>query len=75
MSNLLSSGIRFYVVLARKTNSSSVSTGEIVAENTTTSQITGLDEYTEYKVGVVAVNGNGIPFKSEDVLIMTDEGG
>ncbi|XP_078352104.1 MAM and LDL-receptor class A domain-containing protein 2-like [Oculina patagonica] len=73
-SNLLSGGIRFYVVLARKTNSSSVSTGEIVAENTTTSQITGLDEYTEYTVGVVAVNGNGIPFKSEDVLIMTDEG-
>ncbi len=74
-TNLISSGIGFYVALARKTNSSSKSTGEIVAEGTTASEITGLAGYTEYNVVVVAVGGDGIPFKSADVLVMTDEGG
>ncbi|XP_078364332.1 uncharacterized protein LOC144648698 isoform X1 [Oculina patagonica] len=73
-TNLISSGIGFYVALARKTNSSSKSTGEIVAEGTTASEITGLAGYTEYNVVVVAVDGDGIPFKSADVLVMTDEG-
>lgn len=73
--NLLSGGIRFYVARARKTNSSSVATGEVVAGNTTASEITGLDPYTEYDVGVVAVDGDGIPFKAADVLVKTDEGG
>ena len=73
--NLLSGGISFYVVLARKTNSSSELTGEIVAANTTASKITGLDGYTEYNVGVVAVDDDGTPFKSADVSAMTEEGG
>ena len=74
-TNLLSGGIRFYFALARKTNSSSEKPGELVAENTTASKIKGLNPYTEYKVGVVAVDGYGTPFKSESVLVMTDEGG
>ena len=37
--------------------------------------ITDLTEYTEYKVSVVAVDDDGMPFKSADVLVMTDEGG
>ena len=65
----------FYVALARKINSSSESTGQIVAVNVTSSQIIELDEYTEYKVSVVAVDDNGMPFKSSEVLAMTDEGG
>ena len=73
-ANLIGSGIGFYVALARKTNSSSQSFGEIVNENTTASEITGLDAYTEYEVGVVAADGDGTPFKSEDVLVRTDEG-
>ena len=68
-------GIPFYVALARKINSTSESTGQIVAGNVTASQITELDEYTEYEVSVVAVDSNGMPFKSAEVLVMTDEGG
>ena len=68
-------GIPFYVALARKINSTSESTGQIVAGNVTASQITEMDEYTEYKVSVVAVDSNGMPFKSAEVLVMTDEGG
>ena len=72
--SLLISGIRFYVALA-KTTESSEPYGEIVAENVTSSEITELDEYTEYKVSVVAVDGNGMPFKSAEVSVRTDEGG
>ena len=74
-NKLLSGDIRLYVALARKTNSSSETTGDIVAEHTTAGEITGLNGYTEYVVGVVAVDGDGTPFKSEYVLVMTDEGG
>ena len=74
-TNLLSGGIRFYVALARKTNSSSEATGKILAKNITALEITDLNAYTEYDVGVVAVNHYGTPFKSEDVVVMTDEGG
>ena len=74
-TSLVNGGIRFYVALARKINSSSESFGEILAENVTASEITELDEYTEYKVTVVAVDGNGMPFKSAEALVMTDEGG
>lgn len=73
-ASLLSSGIHFYVALAKKTDRSGPD-GEIVAENATSSQITELDEYTEYKVTVVAVDGNRMPFKSAEVLVLTDEGG
>ena len=73
--NLLHGGIRFYVALARNINNSSESIGEIVAENITAAEITELDEYTEYKVGLVAVDGDGMPFKSAEVLVMTNEGG
>jgi len=37
--------------------------------------IADLDEYTEYNVSVVAVGDDGMPFKSAEVLVMTDEGG
>ena len=74
-ASVLYSGIRFYVALARKINSSNESTGQIVAGNVTASQITELDEYTEYKVSVVAVDGNSMPFKSAEVSFITDEGG
>lgn len=73
--NLHSGGVRFYVALARKTNSSSDSIGKIVPGNTTTSKITDLDTYTEYNVSVVVVNVNGTQFKTADVLTRTDEGG
>ena len=72
-TSLLNSGIRFYVALAKK-NDSSKPDGEIVAENVTSSTIAELDEYTEYKVSVVAVDNNGMPFKSAEVSVMTDEG-
>ena len=71
----INGGIRFYVALARKINSSSESIGEILPGNVTASEITELHGYTEYKVSVVAVDGNGMPFKSAEVLVMTDEGG
>ena len=74
-TSLINGGIRFYVALAGKINSSSESFGEILAGNVTASEITELDEYTEYKVTVVAVDGNGMPYKSAEVLVMTDEGG
>lgn len=67
-------GIRFYVALA-KTNSSSETIGEIMAENVTAAEIKDLEGSREYKVVVVAVDGDGTPFKSVDVLVMTDEGG
>ena len=73
--NLFSGGISFYVALARKTNSSSESTGEIVAKNTTASVISQLHARTEYNVAVVAVNGHGTPFRSRHVLVITHEGG
>ena len=72
-TSLLNSGIRFYVALAKK-NDSSEPDDEIVAENVTSSKITELDGYTEYKVSVVAVDGSGMPFKSAEVSVMTDEG-
>lgn len=71
----INGGISFYVALAKKINSSSELIGEILAGNVTASEITELDEYTEYKVSVVAVDDNGMPFKSAEVLVMTDEGG
>ena len=46
-----------------------------MAENITAAEITELDEYTEYSVSVVAVGDDGMPFKSAEVLVMTDEGG
>lgn len=74
-TSLINGGTSFYVALARKINSSDESFGEILAGNVTASEITELDEYTEYKVTVVAVDGNAMPFKSAEVLVMTDEGG
>ena len=74
-ASLPNGGIRFYVALARKVNGSSESVGEILAENTTASVITELDAYTEYSVIVLAVDGDMIPHKSAEALVMTDEGG
>jgi len=74
-TSLLNSGIRFYVALAKKANSSSEPVGELAAGNVTVSEITELVGYSEYNVSVVAVDSNGMPFKSAEVLVMTDEGG
>ena len=74
-TNLLNGGVRFYVVLARKTNGSEVLLGKIVPGNTTALEIMGLDGYTEYNIGIVAVTGDGAPFKSSDVLAITEQGG
>jgi len=46
-----------------------------VAGIVTASEITELDGYTEYNISVVAVDSNGMAFKSAEVLVMTDEGG
>ena len=67
--------MRFYVALARKTNGSEVLAVKIVPKNTTALEITGLDVYTEYNIGIVAVTGDGTPLKSATILAMTDEGG
>lgn len=71
---LLDGGIRFYVAVAKKVNSGE-SSAEIMPNNTGVIEIIGLLGNTEYNVSVVAVDGYGIPFKSTDVIVMTDEGG
>lgn len=68
-------GIRFYFVLARKTYSNSESISELGAGNTTASVIKDLEGLREYEIAVVAVSGDGTPFKSADVEVMTSEGG
>ncbi|KAL9986065.1 hypothetical protein ACROYT_G000134 [Oculina patagonica] len=73
-SNLLNGGIRFYVALARKTNNSSEAFGKVLSKNTTALEITDLNGFTEYNVGVVAADGDGTPYKSADVLVLTNEG-
>ena len=75
LTNQLNGGVRFYVALARKTNGSEVFYGKLVTQNTTSLEITGLDIYTEYNIGVVVVNDDGAPFKSADILAMSDEQG
>lgn len=65
----------FYFVLARKTYSNSESISELGAGNTTASVIKDLEGLREYEIAVVAVSGDGIPFKSADVVVMTSEGG
>ena len=74
-ASLLYGGIQFYFALARKINSSSESVSEIVAGNVTALEIKDLEGFTEYKVSVVAVNVDGTPFESEEVLVKTSEGG
>ena len=74
MANRLGGGVRQYVVLYRKPNSS-LPDGQIVSSNTTFLQITGLEVYTEYSIRAVAISGEGVPFRGADVLAMTDEGG
>lgn len=74
VANRLGGGVRQYIVLYRKPNSS-LTDGQIVSSNTTFLQITGLEVYTEYSIRAVAISGEGVPFRSADVLAMTDEGG
>lgn len=73
--SLLNGGIRFYFALARKINSSSESVSETVAGNVTALEIKDLEGLREYKVAVVAVDVDGTPFQSVEVLVNTDEGG
>lgn len=73
--SLLNGGIGFYFALARKINSSSESVSETVAGNVTALEIKDLEGLREYKVAVVAVDVDGTPFQSAEVLVNTDEGG
>lgn len=76
LAHQLNGGVRFYVALISKTNSSvRVPTKKLVSPNATSTQITSLDPYTEYNLTVVGVSGDGTPFKSANVLAITDEGG
>jgi len=67
-------GIRFYFVLARKTYSNSESISELGAGNSIASVIKDLEGSREYEIAVVAVSGDGTPFKSADVVVTTNEG-
>ena len=73
--HLQSGGVRFYVTLARSSNSSSEPIGKLEPGNTTKSEIKDLEAYTEYNISVVVVNVNGAQYKTADVLVWTDEGG
>ncbi|XP_022786238.1 uncharacterized protein LOC111326491 isoform X2 [Stylophora pistillata] len=73
--NLFNSGESFYVAIAERVmNVSSVSNGKLLPGNTTSSEITNLEIYTEYNIYVIIVDSNGSPFKSGVVVTMTDEG-
>ena len=73
--NELSFGISFYVAIAeRMMNVSSVSNGKVLPGNTTSSEITNLEIYTEYNIYVIIVDSKGTPFKSAVFVTMTDEG-
>ena len=73
--NELSFGISFYVAIAeRMMNASSVSNGKLLPGNTTSSEITNLEIYTEYNIYVIIVDNKGTPFKSAVFVTMTDEG-
>ena len=74
LTNHLHGGVRHYITIARNTDNGALS-HQILPSNTTHTQITGLAVYTEYSISVVGVSGVGLPFKSEQVLAMTDEGG
>lgn len=37
--------------------------------------MTGLTPYTEYNISVIAISDDGTPYKSENLLARTDEGG
>lgn len=74
-ASLLNGGIRFYFALARKINSSSESISEMAAGNVTALEIRDLEGSSEYEVAVVAVNVDGTPFESAEVVANTDEGG
>ena len=75
VADQLNGGVRQYIILIRKTSDSEL-TGKIMpSSNTTSSQITGLDADAEYNVSVIVVSGDGMPFKSANVLATTDEGG
>ena len=73
--NELSSGVSFYVAIAeRMMNTSSVSNGKLIPGNTTSSEITNLESYTEYSIYVIFVDSKGSPFKSAVLATKTDEG-
>lgn len=74
LSNQLNGGVRQYIVLARNTKNSEL-TAKIVPSNKTSSEIADLNCYTKYSVSVGGVNGDGMPYKSVDVLAMTKEWG
>ena len=73
LTNHLSEGVRQYIVLARR-DQSNLPAGDIVPPNMTSLEIGVLYGYEKYNVTVVAINNNGIPFKSRVLLAMTDGG-
>lgn len=74
LANQLSGGVRFYIAIVRKANGS-LTSRKLLNPNATSTVMTGLSTYTEYNISVLAISGDGRPFKSENILIMTDEGG
>lgn len=69
----LNLGLRQYIVLARK-NTSRALAGKIVPPNITSTELGALYGFTEYHITVVGINNDAVPFKSKDVLAITDEG-
>ena len=74
LANQLSGGVRFYIAIVRKANGS-LTSRKLLNSNATSTVMTGLGTYTEYNISVLAISGDGRPFKSENILAMTDEGG
>ena len=58
-----------------KSNHSNSPIGRLFSSNITSTELTGLDPYTAYKVSVMAVDDDGSPFKSTVLQTKTDEWG
>ena len=74
ISNWLSGGVRFFVVIANS-RYNNVPIRKLVPPNITSAEITGLDPYREYNMSVMAIDGYGSPFRSAVLQAKTNEGG
>ena len=74
LANQLSGGVRFYIAIVIKANGS-LTSRKLSDPNATSTVMMGLSTYTEYNISVLAISTDGRPFKSENILAMTDEGG
>ena len=75
LTPLINKRVLHYISLIRNKHGSDVSNALIVNGNTTYANIAGLSTYTEYKVSVVGVSSDGIPYTSSNVTVWTEEGG